>query len=195
MLLAFILLAATNFPSNSQTAWMRPDAFKLRLGMGRGEAVRALKAWNPKAGNHPNEVVVDYTGERALTLEFEADRLHSVRFELFAFIPEVRKAFDEEKQRLRETLGEPRKSTKSVLIYDRKLPNVMVVLADDAKSQQGKQGIGMLAVRYFDPLIGRSLDSARDDTRGARDDTRGAGAISNQAPPARTAPASPPAGQ
>jgi hypothetical protein len=185
VLLAFFLLASTAFPSNSQTAWMRPDAFKLRLGMERGQVVHALERWNPKQGKDANELVVDYSGERALTLEFKSDRLHSIRFELFAFIPEVRKAFDEEKQRLRETLGEPRKSTKSVLIYDRKLPNVMVVLADDLKSSQGKQGFGMLAVRYFDPIV-RSLDSARDDTRGA-------GVTST--PPAQTAPSSPPAGQ
>jgi hypothetical protein len=153
VLLALFLLASTTFPSNSRTAWMRPDAFKLRIGMERGAAVHALERWNPKQGKNANELVVDYTGERALTLEFKSDRLHSIRFELFAFIPEVRKAFDEEKQRLRDTLGEPRKSTKSVLIYDRKLPNVMVVLADDMKTPQGKQGIGMLVVRYFDPLV------------------------------------------
>ncbi len=38
-----------------------------------------------------------------------------------------------------------------MLIYDQALPNVMVVLADDPKTKQGMQGIGMLAVRYYDP--------------------------------------------
>ena len=152
MLAIIAFLFATSFPSSSQTSWMRPDAFHLAIGMGRGEAVRVLEPWNPKPGKNENEIVVDYTGEKALTLEFnKANRLHSVRFELFAFIPQVRKAFDEEKQRLREILGEPRKSTKAVLIYDGTLPNVMVVLTDDTKSEQGKQGIGMLAVRYYDP--------------------------------------------
>lgn len=160
-----LLLLATSFPSNSLTSWMRPEAFHLTIGMERGQAVRALQAWNPKQGKDANEIVVDYTGERALTLEFKADRLQSIRFELFAFIPKVREAFTEEKQRLRDTLGEPRKSTKSVLIYDAKTPNVMVVLSDDTKSKQGQQGIGMLAVRYFDP-----------------------GATSIQSPPAQAAP-------
>ncbi len=150
-LLLTVLLLATEFPSNSQTAWMRPEAFQLRIGMGRGEAVRALKAYNPKPGKDKNEIVVDYTGEKALTLAFQDDRLHSVRFELFAFIPEARKAFDEEKARLRTDRGAPRKSTKAILIYDQALPNVMVVLQDDTKTPQGKQGIGMLAVRYYDP--------------------------------------------
>ena len=172
VLLAFLLLASTTFPTNSATSWMRPESFHLRIGMGRGEAVRALEKWQPKPGKHIDEIVVDYTGEKALTLEFKGNRLHSVRFELFAFLPEVRKAFDEEKQRLKATLGEPRKSTKAILIYDRLVPNVMVVLSDDAKSQQGKQGFGMLAVRYFDPA-----------------------ATSIQAQPAQAAPATPPAGQ
>lgn len=151
MKLLAILLFATALPSSSLTGWMRPDAFHLRIGMGRAEVVRALQSYNPKPGKDANEIVVDYTGEKALTLEFKDDRLHSVRFELFAFLPEIRKAFDEEKQRLRETRGEPRKSTKAILIYDQAVPNVMVVLADDTKSVHGKQGIGMLAVRYYDP--------------------------------------------
>ena len=148
-----ILLLATSFPSASLTAWMRPESFHLRIGMGRGEAVRALQAWNPKPGRDKNEIVVDYTSEKAMTLQFSDDRLHSIRFELFAFLPEVRKAFTEEKGRLREERGDPRKSTKAVLIYDQTVPNVMVVLSDDVKSPQGQQGIGMLAVRYYDPRV------------------------------------------
>ena len=170
-ILAFLLLA-TSIPSTSLTSWMRPEAFHLRIGMGRGEAVRALQAWNPKPGKDKNELVVDYASDKALTLGFEDNRLHSVRFELFLFIPEIRKAFAEEKQRLHETLGEPRKATKAVLIYDHKLPNVMAVLTDDTKSTQGKQGIGMLAVRYYDPAV-----------------------ISTPAQPAPAAPESRPAGQ
>ena len=146
-----VLLFATQFPSNSLTSWMRPDAFHLRIGMGRGEAVRVLKQWNPKPGKDANEIVVDYTAEKSLTLHFKNDYLHSVRFELFAFLPEVRKAFTEEKKRLRTDRGAPPKSTKAVLIYDKAVPNVMVVLSDDPKSTQGQQGIGMLAVRYYDP--------------------------------------------
>ncbi len=150
-LLTLLLLTTAQFPSNSLTSWMRPDAFHLTIGMSRVEAVHALKPWNPKPGKDENEIVVDYSGEKALTLEFRKNRLHSVRFELFAFIPDARKAFDEEKKRLRESLGQPRKATKSILIYDQMLPNVMVVLSDDTKSEQGKQGIGMLVVRYYDP--------------------------------------------
>lgn len=141
-LLALLLAIAT--PS---TDWMRLDAFHLTIGMPRAEALGALRAWNPKQGKDANEIVVDYSGDKALTLEFKKDRLTSVRFELFVLLPQVRKAFEAK----RTTLGEPRKATRSVLIYDQALPNVMVVVNDDPKSVQGKKGVGVLAVRYYDP--------------------------------------------
>lgn len=141
-LLALLLAIAT--PS---TDWMRLDAFHLTIGMPRAEALGALRAWNPKQGKDANEIVVDYSGDKALTLEFKKDRLTSVRFELFVLLPQVRKAFEAK----RATLGEPRKATRSVLIYDDALPNVMVVVNDDPKSVQGKKGVGVLAVRYYDP--------------------------------------------
>ncbi len=151
MALLLALLLSTAFPSNSRTSWMRPDAFHLTIGMSRADAMSALEKWAPKRGKDSQEVVVDYSDDKALTLQFRKDRLISVRFELFVFLPEIRLAFDEEKARLANTLGKPRKATKSILIYDNALPNVMVVAADDPKSQQGKQGIGILAVRYYDP--------------------------------------------
>jgi len=145
------LLLATSFPSTSRTSWMHPDSFHLTIGMTRVEAMTALEKWAPKRGKDANEVVVDYSDDKALTLQFRKDRLTSVRFELFVFLPEIRLAFAEERTRLAEARGKPRKATKSILIYDNALPNVMVVATDDPKSQQGKQGLGVLAVRYYDP--------------------------------------------
>ena len=151
MALLLALLLATAFPSTSRTSWMRPESFHLTIGMTRAQAMAALEKWSPKPGKDANEVVVDYTDERALTLQFSKDRLTSVRFELFVFLPDIRPAFEEERARLAEARGKPRKATKSILIYDNALPNVMVVAADDPKSEQGKKGIGVLAVRYYDP--------------------------------------------
>ena len=152
MPLILFLLLATAFPSTSRTSWMRPEAFQLTVGMSRADAMNALEKWSPKRGKTASEVVVDYGDDKALTLQFsDKDRLTSIRFELFVFLPEIRAAFEEEKARLAEARGKPRKSTRSVLIYDNALPNVMVVAADDPKSEQGKQGIGVLAVRYYDP--------------------------------------------
>jgi hypothetical protein len=151
MHLLLTLLLATSFPSNNRTSWMRPDAFHLAIGMTRTETMTALEKWAPKPGKDANEVVVDYSDDKALTLQFRKNRLISVRFELFVFLPEIRLAFEEEKARLADVRGKPRKATKSILIYDNALPNVMVVAADNPNSQQGKQGIGILAVRYYDP--------------------------------------------
>jgi hypothetical protein len=148
-LLAILLLTA--FPSNSLTSWMRLDSFRLAIGMPRAEVLETLEKWHPKQGKNADELVVDYTGEKALTLEFRKDRLNSVRFELFVFLPEVKKAFAEQREFLQKSFGDPRKSTKSILIYDAALPNVMVVANDDPSTEQGKKGIGVLAVRYYDP--------------------------------------------
>jgi hypothetical protein len=151
MALLLALLLSTAFPSTSRTSWMRPESFHLTIGMTRAEALTALEKWAPKQGKDTNELVVDYSDDKALTLQFRKDRLTSVRFELFVFLPDIKLAFEEEKTRLAESRGKPRKATKSILIYDNALPNVMVVAADNPKSQQGKQGIGVLAVRYYDP--------------------------------------------
>ena len=151
MPLLLALLLATAFPSTSRTSWMSPDSVHLKIGMSRTEAMTALEKWAPNPGKDANDVVVDYSDDKALTLKFRKGRLTSVRFELFVFLPEIRLAFDEKRASLAESLGKPRKATKSILIYDNALPNVMVVATDYPKSQHGKQGLGVLAVRYYDP--------------------------------------------
>ncbi len=146
-----LALLLTAFPSTQQTSWMRLESFRLSIGMSRMQAMEALHTWNPKEGKDANEVVVDYSGEKAITLEFKNERLQSVRFELFVLLPQVRKAFEEERVHLLKAHGEPRRSTRSVIIYDNELPNVMVVVKDDPASEQGRKGVGVLAVRYYDP--------------------------------------------
>jgi hypothetical protein len=145
------LLLFAGMPSNSRTSWMRPDAFRLTIGMPRAQVMRALEKWEPKKGRTANELVVDYTDDKALTLEFREGRLTSIRFELVAYVNAIRGAFDEEKSWLRDAHGAPRMATKSILVYDNTLPNVMVVVNDDPSTEQGKKGLGVLAVRYYDP--------------------------------------------
>ncbi|HVG24065.1 MAG TPA: hypothetical protein VND45_07925 [Thermoanaerobaculia bacterium] len=158
---AILALLLTIVPPAVRTDWMRPESFHLTIGMKRADAVGALRAWNPKPGKDANEVVVDYSSDKALTLEFRRERLHAIRFELFVLLPQARQAFDEHRVFLAGKLGAPRKATKSVLIYDNALPNVMVVVADDPKSLQGKRGLGVLAVRYYDPANVERRASAR----------------------------------
>jgi len=151
MLLALALFLATAFPSSSRTAWMRPESFRLTIGMSREDAVKTLKddGWKPEKGDRDNQLIVDYAGNKSLTLEFQRERLTSIRFELFVMMPEVGGAFDEEKTFLRNKHGEPKAiKSKSMLIYDSTLPNIMVVQTKDQT-----KGLGVLAVRYYDPLV------------------------------------------
>lgn len=156
-MIAFVLLLATSFPSNSKTSWMRPDAFHLAIGMSRAAAVKELESrgWALKRGDDAEHWVVDYADDKSMTLYFNRERLHSVRFELFAIVGQAKDAFAEETSFLRESLGRPRVASKSLVVYDNRLPNVMVVLTDDPKSQSGQKGVGMLVVRYYDPAPAR----------------------------------------
>src|SRR6266568_363781 len=146
-LVAFLL--ATEFPSNSKTSWMRPESFHLVVGMSRSDTVKTLEevGWKMKKGDDDQHLIIDYADDKAVTLQFHRDRLRSIRFELFTFLPDARTAFNEEKAFLRESLGRPKRlKSKSVLLYDATLPNVMVVLSADPKSQNGSQGLGILVV-------------------------------------------------
>ncbi|HVS30173.1 MAG TPA: hypothetical protein VMS98_01845 [Thermoanaerobaculia bacterium] len=150
------LLLATAFPSASKTSWMTPQSFRLTIGMARGAAVQTLmeSGWTLKPGRNEDEVVIDYSAEKALTLEFSRERLRSVRFELFALLPEVQAAFFEQKTYLQKAHGEPKRNvrSKSIVLYDDRLPNIMVVVSADPKTEYGRKGFGYLAVRYYDPV-------------------------------------------
>ena len=151
MLLFLALLLATPFPSSNRTAWMRPESFRLTVGMTREEAMKRLKedGWKPEKGDNANQVIVDYSSNKSLTLEFQKERLSSIRFELFVMIPEVGSAFEEERTFLHNTLGEPKDvKSKSMIIYDTSLPNIMVVQTKD-----NSKGLGVLAVRYYNPVL------------------------------------------
>jgi hypothetical protein len=152
LFLALLLLSVS--PAKSHVDWMRPEFFQLSIGMPRMEAVGKLRAsgHTPKSGRDVDEVIVDYSDSRALTLQFHDDRLQSIRFELFLFRTEIRKAFEEERAYLKATRGVPKGvQSKSVVIYEEKMPNVMVVVSDSPESEAGKKGLGFLAVRYFAP--------------------------------------------
>lgn len=140
--------------SPSRTSWMHPQAFKLTIGMSRFEALGLLRSagYDVKPGKNADEMFVDYADERTLTLHFRNARLWSIRFELFTFLPDVPKAFDEAKADLQRERGNPKKLTsKSIVVYDDAIPNVMLVMSNDPRSENGKKGIGYVAVRYYDP--------------------------------------------
>jgi hypothetical protein len=151
--LATLLLAVT-FPSSSKTSWMRPESFPLTIGMDRDATIKTLadRGWDAKETDQDDQLVIDYGDDKAVTLQFQRNRLRSIRFELFLFLPEAKVAFEEERTFLRQSLGAPKKlKSKSVLLYDSMLPNVMVVLNADPKTENGRRGVGVLVVRYYDP--------------------------------------------
>lgn len=152
MIAAALALLASIAPAN-KTTWMRPDLFHLIIGMPRAEAVKTLEqsGWKAKPGDDKDHAVIEYSDDKSVTLQFHADRLRAVSFELFALLPEAQLAFLEQKAVLRERLGNPRKTLPSIVLYDDRLPNVMVVLSADPKSEHGRRGLGMLVVRYYDP--------------------------------------------
>jgi len=145
---------ATAFPSTNKTSWMRPESFHLVIGMPRQEAMHALQSngWKAKSGDDAKQLIVDYTDDKTITLAFEHGRLHSIRFELFLILHDAKSAWTEETTYLRATFGEPKKlKSKSIVLYDNALPNIMAVLSNDPKSAQGQKGVGMVVVRYYDP--------------------------------------------
>jgi hypothetical protein len=154
MLTILMLIMATAFPSTSKTSWMRPESFHLAIGMSRSDTVQTLErgGWKPQKGDDFSHLIVDYSSTQSLTLEFHRNRLRSIRFELYTELHQIAGAFEEEKAYLRKTFGKPKAvKSKSVLIYESTLPNVMAVVNDDPKSLNGKKGLGVLVVRYYDP--------------------------------------------
>jgi len=148
------LLLATAFPSTDKTSWMRPESFHLVIGMPREEVLQTLQSngWKANGGGDAKQSVVDYADDKTITLGFEHGRLHSVRFELFVILHDAKSAWAEETAYLRATFGEPKKlKSKTIVLYDNALPNIMAVLSNDPKSDQGQKGVGMVVVRYYDP--------------------------------------------
>ncbi len=153
MIAVVALFLATAFPSTDKTSWMRPESFHLVIGMPRAEALRVLQenGWKakPEGADH---VAVDYADDKTITLAFQRDRLQWVRFELFVILHDSKSVFAQETAYLRSAYGEPKKlKSKSIVLYDNALPNVMAVLSNDPKSEQGQKGVGMVVVRYYDP--------------------------------------------
>jgi len=153
VLLSMLLLSGGTFPPRHETAWMRPDAFHLGIGMTRTKAESALREshWTLRDGKKPGQLIVEYDEQRTVTLEFADERLVSIRFELVDFIPKIRAAFAVQKEALIEGRGKPDRETEELLIYDQTMPEIYVVVSTRHDTSFGKQGLGFLAVRYFLP--------------------------------------------
>jgi hypothetical protein len=158
--LALLLLAGDVFPSKSITSWMEPAAFRLEIGMPRGEVERRLAEAGLESapGKYSRQLVVRYSDARTVTLGFVDDRLQSVRFELVDFIQGVRTAHTERMESLRASMGYAGTDKgEGIVLFDKQMPNVMVVLSTRRDDSFGKQGLGFLSVRWYDPSAERLI--------------------------------------
>lgn len=151
-LLAFLL---STFPNESKTAWMQPSAFHLHLGMTRTKVTARLETdgWTAAPGNEPHHLLVHYDDGKTITLVFKNDRLESARFELVGFIPTVQSAYRELEEMLGKKRGPPTRqvSNPTLLSWEDKTPHILLVLSTSRDTSYGKQGLGLLVVRYFVP--------------------------------------------
>ncbi len=154
VLLTLALLLGGVAPE-SATAWMDPGRLGVSVGMTRVAAVRELerRGHSTEPGKEPEHVIVRLGERRTVTLAFEGDVLRSIRFELVGFMPEIRSAFREAKTSLEKKHGAPSRTVghPPILQYEATSPKIYVVAATDPGTSFGKQGLGFLVIRYFEP--------------------------------------------
>jgi hypothetical protein len=136
--------------------WMDPAALGLCIGMTRGDVENAVDRarLQHEPGKYPRQIVVRYSETKNIMLQFVDDRLQSARYELVDFIPAVRKAYGDRVAAIEKSVGYEaarQKGDRAVLLYNKATPNVMVVLSTVPDDDFGKQGLGFLAIRWFDP--------------------------------------------
>ncbi|MGH9456632.1 MAG: hypothetical protein ACRD2J_03215 [Thermoanaerobaculia bacterium] len=153
--LALLALLLGGVAPEPATAWMVPEYLGLSLGMTPAAARAALEGEGLEAreGKEAGHLIVEIEARRTITLVFADDRLQSIRFELIGFLHEIPKAFHEIETALEERCGEPSRRAEDppLLVFDARPPAVYVVGSTDRKTPFGKQGLGFLVVRYFDP--------------------------------------------
>ena len=140
--------------------WMEPDKLGVCIGMARVdvEAMIDRAGLKAEAGKYPRQLVVHYAETKTVTMQFVDEKLQSIRFELVDFVPAVRSAYDERVAAIEKKAGYKPVATKgdrAIVVFNRESPNVMVVLSTLPDDEFGKQGLGFLAIRWFDPSADR----------------------------------------
>lgn len=164
MIVALLLMAASQFPSATDTTWMEPAAFRLVLGESR-DGVRETfetRGWSLEPGESDDVLVHPYDDRKSVAMEFREDRLVSVRFELVSFRPQLAGDWDDLRDQIRERFGEPEVDQPRVQVVNTPAFTIHAVLNDSVDSELGQSGAGMIIVRYFVPA---SSDDPADTTR------------------------------
>jgi hypothetical protein len=139
---------------------MSPERLGLCIGMARPDVEAAVERAGLRAepGKYSRQLVVHYAETKTVTMQFVDDRLQSIRFELVDFIPTVRGAYKDRVAAIEKELGyeaAKQKGDRVVVTYKRESPNIMVVLSTVPDDAFGRQGLGFLAIRWFDPEADR----------------------------------------
>lgn len=163
LVLALQIATQAAFPAASSSAWMSPQSFGFEIGMPRPEIEAKISSAGLKSvpGKYPRQLIVQYSDTRTVMLLFVDGKLQSARFELVDFIPNVRAAYEERVAAIENDLcyeGAKQKGDREVLLFNRESPNVMVVLSTVPNDDFGRQGLGFLAIRWFDPSAERITD-------------------------------------
>lgn len=163
LVLALQIAAQAVFPGASNSAWMSPQSFGFEIGMSRPEIEAKISSagWKSVPGKYPRQLIVQYSDTKTVMLLFVDDKLQSARFELVDFIPNVRSAYEERVAAIEKEVcyeGAKQKGDREVLLFNRESPNVMVVLSTVPNDDFGRQGLGFLAIRWFDPSAEKIVD-------------------------------------
>jgi len=162
MLALVLLLQLSTQAANPEAAldWMSPDKLGVCIGMERGDVETTIERAGLKAepGKYSRQLVVHYSETKTVTMQFVDERLQSIRFELVDFIPAVRGAYQERLGAIEKKFGyeaPQQKGDRAVVMFNRETPNVMIVLSTVPDDAFGRQGLGFLAIRWFDPAADR----------------------------------------
>jgi len=163
LMLALQIATQGALPAASNSEWMSPESFGFCIGMPRADVEATIERsnWKASPGKYPRLLVVHYSDTKTVTLQFVDGKLQSARFELVDFIPAVRSAYEERVAAIEEEVGyegAKQKGDRAVLLFNRKSPNVMVVLSTVPNDDFGRQGLGFLAIRWFDPSAEKIID-------------------------------------
>ncbi|MGK2856337.1 MAG: hypothetical protein ACSLFQ_03940 [Thermoanaerobaculia bacterium] len=163
LLLALQLATQGAFPAASDSSWMSPESFGFCIDMPRSDVEATIErgGWKASPGKYPRVLIVHYSDTKTVTLQFVDGKLQSARFELVDFIPAVRSAFDERVAVIEKELGyegAKQKGDRAVLLFNKTSPNIMVVLSTVPNDDFGRQGLGFLAIRWYDPSAERIVE-------------------------------------
>lgn len=152
-MIAMLALLLAQFPSASQTNWMEPASFRLLLGDSREnvEAAFTKRGWTLDPGETPEVALHEYGEGKTVAMIFHDGHLTSVRFERVTFRAELKNEWSEITSRLRKRFSNPDTDRPSLFLVRTEALTIHAVLNDGVESELGKQGLGMIIVRYFVP--------------------------------------------